>query len=78
MFMCACLVCVLHAYLVTVRSEKGSGFPGTGEWSSRRTELLCGCWELNLDPLDEHQMLLTPELSLQHYDEHFNQQLKLP
>ena len=37
--------------------------PGTGVTDSR--ELPCGCWELNLDPLEEQPVLLTTEPSLQ-------------
>lgn len=35
-------------------------------WScSYSCELLCGCWKLNSDPVEEQPMLLTPESSLQ-------------
>jgi hypothetical protein len=37
--------------------------PGTGVVDS--CELPCGCWKLNLGPLEEQPMLLTAELPLQ-------------
>ena len=37
-------------------------FPGTRITDS--CELLCGCWELNLGPLEEQPVLLTAEPSL--------------
>lgn len=45
------------------RLGEGIGSPGTGVVDSH--ELLCGSWELNLSPLEEQQVLLTPELSVQ-------------
>lgn len=47
-------VCVPYAYLVTTEARRGG------------CDLLCGCWESNLDPLQEHQILfLTNEPFLQ-------------
>jgi len=42
---------------------KGVRSPGTGV--TDRCELPCGCWELNLGPLEEQLVFLTPEPSLQ-------------
>lgn len=43
------------------RSEEGTGCPGTGLMDS--CEPPCGCWESNLDPLQQ-QVLLTTEPSV--------------
>ena len=37
--------------------------PGTG--ATGAGEIACGCWELNLDPLEGRPVLLTTELTLQ-------------
>ena len=51
-----------HLYIWCLcRSEEGIGFPGTGVADG--CEPLCGCWESNLGPLEEQQVLLTTELS---------------
>ena len=42
---------------------EGDRCPGTGITDS--CGLPCGCWELNLDPLEEQPVLLTTEPSLQ-------------
>ena len=42
---------------------KGVRSPGIGDTDSY--EVPCGCWELNLGPLEGHPMLLTDEPSLQ-------------
>jgi hypothetical protein len=42
---------------------EGVKCPGTGATDS--CELPCGYWELNLDPLEEHPVLLTTKPSLQ-------------
>lgn len=34
-------------------------------WSSRQLWAQCGCWELNLDPLEKQTVLFTTESSLQ-------------
>ena len=39
------------------------GSPGTGVMDGCKPP--CGCWELNLDPLEEQPVLLTTEISLQ-------------
>jgi hypothetical protein len=36
-------------------------------------ELTFECWELNPDPLQEHQEFLTVESALQHYDTSFKE-----
>lgn len=41
----------------------GIGYPGTGVTDGY--ESLCGCWELSPGPVQEQQMLLITELSLQ-------------
>jgi hypothetical protein len=41
---------------------EGVGSPETGLTDS--WELPCGCWELNLSPLEEQPVLLTAEPSL--------------
>jgi hypothetical protein len=41
---------------------EGVEFPGPEVIDS--CKLPCGCWELNLGPLEEHPVLLTTELSL--------------
>lgn len=45
------------------RPEEGIRHPGTGVTELR--ELLCGCWESNPDPLEEHRVLIATEPSLQ-------------
>lgn len=44
------------------RSEKG--ISGSGTRVVDACEPLCGCWEPNIGPLQEWQMLLTAETSL--------------
>jgi hypothetical protein len=53
---CALVFC-LHVCLC-----KGVRSSGTGV--TDRCELPCGCWELNLGPLEEQPVLLTAEPSL--------------
>jgi hypothetical protein len=48
MHWCFDCMCVLH---------EGIGSPGIGVIDS--CELPCGCWELNLGPLEEQPVLLT-------------------
>lgn len=45
------------------KTEEGVDSPGTGVPDGR--ELPCGCWDLNLDPLQEKPVLVTAETSLQ-------------
>lgn len=45
------------------RPEVGMPSPGTG--ITEDYELLCDCWDPNLDPLQEQQMILTSEPSTQ-------------
>ena len=58
-FVCLC-VCELFVCLVPVEAIRSLG---TGVTDS--CEQPCGCWELNLGPLEEQEMLLTTEPSLQ-------------
>lgn len=46
-----CIGVCLHVCL-----SEGVGLPGTG--NTDICELPCGCWELNLDPLEEHSVSL--------------------
>ena len=47
-----------------MKARRGHWIPGTGVIND--CELPCGCWELNLGPLEEQQLvLLTTEPSLQ-------------
>lgn len=52
-----------------LRPEEDVGFPGTGIVDS--CELPCGCWELNLSPLEEQPVLLTVEQSLESHGHPF-------
>ena len=47
------------------RPEEGVGYPETGV--TEGWEPSCGCWELNLGPLQEQPELLTAEPSLWFY-----------
>lgn len=62
-YSCLCVpacVSVYHAHTWCMgRPEEGIGFLGTG------CELSWGCWEWNLGPRQEHQVLLIAESSLQ-------------
>ena len=56
-------VCVPCVYMIPPRRpEKDIKYPGTGVTDN--CEPPCGCWELNLGPLQEQQVLLTSEWSL--------------
>lgn len=50
-------VCVPQACTMNQKSEKGIRYPGTEVTDS--CELPDGCWEVNLGPLPEQQLLLT-------------------
>lgn len=50
-------VCVPQACTMNQKSEKGIRYPGTEVTDS--CELPDGCWEANLGPLPEQQLLLT-------------------
>jgi hypothetical protein len=54
----------LHECMYLQRAEEGIRSPGTGVVYS--CELPDGCWELNLGPLEEQPVILTPELYLTH------------
>lgn len=56
-------VCAPCVSLVPQSTEEGVGSHGTGDIDG--CEPLCGCWESNLSPLKEQQIILTAELSLQ-------------
>jgi hypothetical protein len=50
-------ICPLHLCAVPAEAKREHlGSLGTGVTVS--CKLLCGCWELNLDPLQEPQVLL--------------------
>ena len=57
LYACMCVTCVCWC----CAGQKGVGSHGTGVTDS--CELLCGCWSLNLGPLQEKQVLLTAEPS---------------
>ena len=48
------------------RPEEGVPSPGIG--ITDRCDPPCGCWESNLDPLEEQSMPLTSEPSLQDFN----------
>jgi hypothetical protein len=53
-----------HLYAWSVqRTEEDIGSPGTGVTGG--CEPLFGCWESNLGPVQEKQVFLTTELTLQ-------------
>lgn len=58
--MCVLFVCVSvpHAYVCPQKLEEGMGCLRTADinW-----ELPCGCWELNIGPLEEQLVLLAAE-----------------
>ena len=61
LFMCmavlpACMY-MCHMCAVPMSPKEGSRFPGNG--ATDGCELLCGCQELHLGPLDEQAVLLT-------------------
>jgi len=64
---CFYLYVCMHVHPVCAwclrRSEEGIRSPGTGD--KEGCEPPCGFWELNLGPLQEQQVLLTTEPSLQ-------------
>lgn len=55
---CICMACVQYLSM----PEEGNESPGTG--ATDGYQLPCGCWELNMDPLQKEQVLLTTEPSL--------------
>jgi hypothetical protein len=67
LFICMCPDVCLHVHLF-----EGARSPGTEVTDS--CELPCGCWELNLGPLEEQPVLLTMEPSLQLRGMHFERQ----
>lgn len=54
----------------TLRGQRGA--LDLLELNYKWSELQCRCWGLNLGPLDEHQILLTADPSLQPYFQFFN------
>ena len=60
----ACMsVSHIRACPVPSEASEGHQIPGTGVIDGCETP--CGCWELNLGPLQEQPVLLTAEPSLQ-------------
>ena len=65
--LCVCVprsmyVCIQCMCLMPKESRTGYRFPGTGVTDD--SELPCGCWELNLGPLEEQPVRLATEPSL--------------
>ena len=61
-YLASCLsVHHVHAWCLQ-RSEEGVGSPRASV--KKDCGQLCGCWELNSGPLEEHPVLLTTETSL--------------
>jgi hypothetical protein len=62
-----CFVCMyeyaLHAYLVPLEVRRGWQVPWN--WNYRWLWATSGYWNLNPDPVEKHQVLLTAEPSLQ-------------
>lgn len=56
--MCVCVRMCVHTVPRKARPEEDIGSPGT---DVREGCELCGCWGLNLDHLQDHQVLLTTE-----------------
>jgi hypothetical protein len=56
-------VFVCHPHAVSTEDGEAVDSPGTGV--THGLEPPCGCWELNLGPLQEQPVLLTTEPSLQ-------------
>lgn len=58
-------ILIIHVYmcLLVCRSEEGIGYPGTGNTTGGLWTTCFGCWELNLFPSQEHQVLLTRVIS---------------
>jgi hypothetical protein len=63
MFECFAYLCAYMPYTVTRKLEDSVRSPGTGVPDI--CVLTCGCWELNLGPLQEVKLLLTAKLPLQ-------------
>ena len=59
--MCMCA----YEYRCPAKPEEDIGSLVAGVIGSCERPNVCGCWELNSGPLQEQQVLLTPELSLQ-------------
>lgn len=66
-YLCECFACTyICAQLVyLVLSEVNTGSPGVVVRDD--CEPLCGCWVLNLGPLQEQQVLVTTESYLHHH-----------
>ena len=66
MCMSVLTACMSVYHLDTVPAEAKRWFWIPWYWSYIDScDLLCGCWELNLGPLEEQQAFLTTEPSLQ-------------
>lgn len=63
-FLCVCFaymyICIQHSGSTHREQKWALDPPKLGH-----SQLLCGCWELNMDPLQEQSMLLTTERFLQ-------------
>jgi hypothetical protein len=71
-------ICVLHTYVLPWKSEEGVGFLGTG--GTDGCDPPYGFYEPNPGLLEEHQVFLTAEPSLQplcrYFEEHFITKLR--
>lgn len=65
--LCECFACtyICTQLVCLVLPEVSPGSPGIGVRDG--CEPLCGCWVLNLGPLQEQQVLVTIESSLHHH-----------
>ena len=75
LWFCYNLLCAL-IFCLNVCLCEGIRSLGTGVTDS--CELLCGCWELNLSPLEEQPVLLTVEPFTEPSDHHDLSHLPLP
>jgi hypothetical protein len=60
---------VHHVHAVPEEAKEGAGSPGTGVTDGCKPS--CGCWELNLGPLQKQDVLLASEPSVQHLPQVF-------
>lgn len=61
-FINACFLC-MHVYACPVLQKPEEGLRSSETPAVDGCQLRCGCWELNLDPLQKQQVLLTTEPS---------------
>jgi len=57
-----CMCSIVHEHFVTTETRRGIGFPGARVIGSR--ELPRGCWELNVNPLQEWSSINCRVISL--------------